>query len=246
MLKTQTRRVVKGEVEQVRGRPEWHSAATLVHRATCQRSYCEEVDDGRLACGGFEVFPPGTKHVSASPYGSPGDFLWVRETWHHCPHCPTRWVAYRSGGWVDHHVIERSDGDMRPLRPKCAAHGWRPSIHMPRWASRISLRVEAVRVERLLAITEEDAKAEGVTPYTSIGPDQVVPGPGFNGARLGDQPHRLPFADLWRSINGAESWDANPWVWVITFARVDSIPEGAKARPIPFTAPLVRAILGSP
>lgn len=160
------------------------------------------------------------------PFGLPGDFLWVRETWA-TPRRDKSIVWYRA-----RHV---------GVEPK-----WRPSIHMPRWASRISLRVEAVRVERLRAITEEDAKAEGVTPYTSIGPDQVVPGPGFNGARLGDQPHRLPFADLWRSINGAESWDANPWVWVITFARVDSIPEGAKARPIPFTAPMVRAILGSP
>lgn len=212
-MKTQTRRVVKGEVEQVRGKPDWHSAATLVHRATCQRHFCEAIGDARMACGGFEVFPKRTKRISASPYGSPGDFLWVRETWA----APRR-----------NEVVYRADDDLwEPMR-------WRPSIHMPAWASRLFLRVEAVRVERLCDITEADAEAElgWRTPRGAQG-QTVRPGP------------RDAFRALWSTINGPKSWDANPWVWVVTFARVDAITEGAVARPILFSAPMVRAILGA-
>jgi hypothetical protein len=98
---------------------------------------------------------------------------------------------------------------------------WRPSIHMPRWASRITLEVTDVRVQRLQDITDEDAKAEGVVPLEHIHEDQRVPGPGFNDCRLGDQPHRLPFAILWDEINGKRApWEADPWVWAIEFERV--------------------------
>lgn len=227
-MKTQTRRVVKW--------PTKGGNSTYAKRPPTDHEAVAEYGRGGL-------FPLERGFFGARcPYGSPGDFLWVRETWHHCPHCPTRWVAYRSGGWVDHHVIERSDGDMRPIRPKCAAHGWRPSIHMPRWASRISLRVEAVRVERLKSINPDDALAEGIEEVTG-GVD--VPGYVVHGGSLRDAvlDPRHAFRDLWWSINGAESWAANPWVWVVTFARVDSIPEGAKARPILFSSPMVRAIL---
>ena len=111
-----------------------------------------------------------------SPYGRTGDRLWVRETWGHNPEGPG--YVYRSDG----------DFDMK-------FHGdrWRPSIHMPRWASRITLEVTGVRVERLQDINEEDALAEGV---------------------------EHAFRSLWESINGPGSWDANPWVWVVEFRRV--------------------------
>ncbi len=148
------------------------------------------------------------------PYGVPGDRLWVRETF----------------AWNDPEFEEqdREDAVGRPQDPDgrwCwyrATDGeidgpWTPSIHMPRWASRLTLGVKAVRVERLQDINEDDAKAEGVEAYASIGPDQRVPGPGFNRALLRDQPHRLPFADFWRSINGEDAWEQNPWVWVVEF-----------------------------
>lgn len=75
---------------------------------------------------------------------------------------------------------------------------------MPRWASRITLEVESVRVERLQDISEEDAVAEGILPFSS-------------------SPSKIPvmqFQDLWEAINGPGSWDANPCVWVVTFKRI--------------------------
>lgn len=147
-----------------------------------------------------------------NPYGTPGDRLWVRETWGRCDRDR---VIYRADD-IDALAKERN---------WVSWPTWRPSIFMPRWASRITLEVTEVRVQRLHEISEEDAKAEGVTPYTPpdghISLDQRVPGPGFDRCRLGDQPHRLPFADLWDTINGKRApWSSNPWVWAISFRRV--------------------------
>lgn len=163
-----------------------------------------------------------------SQYGEAGDRLWVRET--HAqfavgnktglsPQC----VAYRAtcgddGGFE---YVNNGDEIMRLRVTK-----WTPAIYMPRWASRIALEVDGVRVQRLMDISDDDARAEGVEPYTPphghISPEQCVPGPGFERCRLGDQPHRLPFADLWDSINGKRApWQSNPWVWAITFKRIE-------------------------
>lgn len=169
------------------------------------------------------------------PYGSPEERLWVRETW--ClahpacaddmsdaagrPRGPEKyagsdehWFAYYRA--TDPGVVHSEDRDKSP---------WRPSIFMPRWASRITLEITEVRVQRLQEIGEDDARAEGVESYTPphghISPNQRVPGPGFDCCRLGDQPHRLPFADLWDSINGKRApWSSNPWVWCLTFRRL--------------------------
>lgn len=83
---------------------------------------------------------------------------------------------------------------------------WKPSIHMPRWASRITLEVTGVRVERLQDISEADAIAEGA-PWAACGAPQ-------------EGSHKAGFAQLWESINGSNSWSTNPWVWVIEFKRV--------------------------
>jgi hypothetical protein len=85
-----------------------------------------------------------------------------------------------------------------------------PAIHMPRWASRITLEVIAVRVERLQDISEEDAQAEGAELHTEYMPMKV----GFN--------YRQAYGGLWESINGSGSWDTNPWVWVVEFKRMRS------------------------
>jgi hypothetical protein len=154
---------------------------------------------------------------AACPYGVPGDRLWVRETWS----APLKrdGSGYESAG-----VLYRADPLWDGMSHGDFGWDWKPSIHMPRWASRLTLEVTDVRVQRLQDINEEDAKAEGVTPYTpphgNISLEQTVPGPGFDGCRLGDQPHRLPFADLWDSINAKRApWDSNPWVWAVTFRR---------------------------
>lgn len=95
---------------------------------------------------------------------------------------------------------------------------WRPSIHMPRWASRITLEVTDVRLERLQDISEEDAKAEGVATRCLAEPDES---PECSvGFRNPDGFALDNFRSLWDAINGAESWDANPWVWVVSFRRL--------------------------
>lgn len=133
------------------------------------------------------------------PYGKPGDTLWVRETW---GLMGLGGVAARPTPLFKPGLVFAADSTERPLR-------WRPSIHMPRWASRISLRVTSVRVERVQDISEEDAIAEGVEGYD--------PEACWN---AGTRSARMVFRDLWVSINGAESWEANPWVWVVGFERV--------------------------
>ena len=129
------------------------------------------------------------------PYGQPGDRLWVRETFGHfernenfAPGCE---------------VFYRADGESLALEP------WRPSIHMPRWASRITLEVTGVRVERLQGISEADAIAEGVRNSLHL--------PGGRFAREN-------FEHLWWTVNGDGSWESNPWVWVVEFKAIEAKP----------------------
>ena len=129
---------------------------------------------------------------------SPGDTLWVREAWGLHDTQP-------SDGPANAHVYYRAtDGDRHDLRYQ----RWRPSIHMPRWASRITLKVLGVHVERLQDITEEDAIAEGFNQTT------------YRDGR-GVESARLAFRNLWDGINGKGAWAANPWVWVYEFERKD-------------------------
>lgn len=140
------------------------------------------------------------------PYGVPGDRLWVRETWFHDFEYDR--LFYRADA--------DADGTVPYLVHGCAGGGvgnahidrWRPSIHMPRWASRLTLEIKAVRVERLQEISEEDARAEGVEKAE---------------ATDGALSYVLGFSDLWDSINAKRGygWHTNPWVWVVEFERVD-------------------------
>jgi hypothetical protein len=126
-------------------------------------------------------------------YGQPGDRLWVRET-------------FAVLGDEDKHVLH-----YRATHP-IEGSGWKPSIHMPRWASRITLEITSVRIERLQDISGEDSAAEGVT-----GP---IGSPRAYGV-VTKQFARDQFMRLWESINGPDSWQVNPWVWVIEFERID-------------------------
>ncbi len=141
------------------------------------------------------------------PYGQPGDRLWVRECWtlEDLPGDGERliWRSDMAASWRS----ERSDVFYLPSSYQ--PERWRPSIHMPRWASRINLEVTGVRVERLQDITEADARAEGVF---------AMPLP----PRSKSTPYRASFKALWEEINGPGSWDLNPWVWVVSFARLPS------------------------
>jgi hypothetical protein len=148
------------------------------------------------------------------PYGQPGDRLWVRETWQEDPEDDGTWAYTQYMGCKGSPL---SDIPRKFQKPEYCIYRegwtgsalvWRPSIHMPRWASRILLEITGVRVERLQDIGTEDIEAEGVT--TS---DEAIMEHGCR-ARV------IDFTKLWEGINGAGSWDANPWVWVVEFKLV--------------------------
>lgn len=134
------------------------------------------------------------------PFGAAGDRIWVRETWaRYNIDLNSHDIAYRATTPEDWPEEGR----------------WRPSIHMPRWASRILLEITDVRVERLNAISQEDAQAEGME-LTGWRPTYSDPDSGGEVMTPYDN-----FAELWSSIYGDESWKANSWVWVISFKRVE-------------------------
>jgi len=144
--------------------------------------------------------------AGVAPRFLPGDHLWIRETWAHEPgsHPDDAGFLYRATdpGW---------DAEPSGLR-------WKPSIFMPRWASRITLEITNVRVERVQDISEEDAEAEGITDAEIL--IGILSG---NGSK--EKPFARTYADLWDSINGKKHpWSSNPWVWVYEFRRVAQYP----------------------
>ena len=147
-------------------------------------------------------------HWLPCPYGQPGDRLWVRETW--CG--PFKW------GKNDGKFAYRADPESlwpENIRTPYLSL-WKPSIHMPRWASRITLEVTGVRVERLQDISEADAQAEGARECDPVsGREVLLAGPSQRGSFV------LHYRDIWEQINGPGSWDANPWVWVVEFKRLE-------------------------
>jgi hypothetical protein len=145
--------------------------------------------------------------LSLCPYGIPGDRLWVRETWRrHKENLPDG-IMYRANN-----MLSFFTGDEPEAAHDCKRTDfWRPSIFMPRWASRITLEVTGVRVERLQEITEEEAQAEGVEARRSM-KDGVAPVV---------YSYQDPFRIIWDSINGKKyPWSDNPWVWVIDFRHM--------------------------
>jgi len=157
--------------------------------------------------------------VRKCPYGQPGDRLWVRETWGVGTR-PDPFDGWRDG--VEYRADQAyltDDIELLPLYPVTLPddveldsykEGWHPSIFMPRWASRITLEITGVRVERLQEVSEDDAKAEGVE-HISVG---VMP-------RQAAWTCRQDFSRIWDRINGKKyPWDSNPWVWVIEFKRL--------------------------
>lgn len=141
------------------------------------------------------------------PYGQPGDRLWVRETWRPKSHqFPTGWPwEYKATCTQD---LTPSDGP------------WRPSIHMPRAASRLLLEITDMRIERLDEINFTESIVEGIEYVLNDAGHPI-----FKNYLTEEFDIRNPsrsFMSLWASIHGPESWDANPWVWVISFRKLDS------------------------
>ena len=139
-------------------------------------------------------------------YGQPGDRIWVRETYRvHGKATDVATLVYRAS--VRNSWTEQTHRVPVEVCNKPVSEKWTPSIHMPRWASRILLEITDVRVERLHDMSEADAKAEGATPATyKITPSEAV--------------YRVGFGDIWRSIYGQDNWLSNPLVWVIEFKRI--------------------------
>jgi hypothetical protein len=135
-------------------------------------------------------------------YGQPGDRLWVRETWKPHPD-PVNNAPI---------IYKATDGGCWPDLP------WRPSIHMPRWASRILLEITGVRVERLQETSEKDAIAEGIE---RINAGDHWAWRDYSGNRQTLSPV-FSYQSLWESINGPDSWAVNPWVWVLEFRRIET------------------------
>lgn len=153
-----------------------------------------------------ENMPATLKQLNLCPFGNVGDILWVRETW-----CKTPKAGYCYKASTD------SNGEeIRLEYLKCGSEWakWRPSIHMPKQACRILLRITEVKIERLQDITTKYAEAEGAKPIEKT----------ITNARSKDKflysDYREGFMLLWNKINGRGSWEENPWVWVIEFERV--------------------------
>lgn len=198
--KTQTRRVVKPHgwtIEQMSK----YAYVNVLNSADASGLTCKQPTT--TAHAGFKLSPDAlTPAYFACPYGTVGDQLWGRETFQPTFSDDTerQETDYETGkGFAVTYpatdgIVEWIDGDDK-ITSRCT-----PSIFMPRWASRIQLEVISIRVERLNDISEEDARAEGVSPYGDC--------------------YCAPYHRLWESINGEESWAVNPWVWVIEFKRV--------------------------
>ncbi|HHM8950284.1 hypothetical protein ACM7U6_03520 [Pseudomonas aeruginosa] len=179
----------------------------------------------------FKTLDAGLHARIICPYGEPGDRLWVRETWTDVNMCGAPALAYRAdedirdlmeepGFLDDRGAFNYDDPRVKPYPFACwyaelDRARWRPSIHMPRWASRILLEITAVRVERLQDISEEQALAEGVRGEPCDHARQACADIGCWGDTA-----KGAFGFLWESLNGEGSWAENPWVWVVEFKRV--------------------------
>lgn len=157
----------------------------------------------------------GSTTAHFCPFGAIGDRIWVRETFRvHSRATDVATLVYKASernSWTEQtHRVPVAVCN-KPATPE----KWTPSLHMPSWASRILLEITDVRVERINSISQEDAQAEGLE-LTGWRPTYSDPDSGGEVMTPYDN-----FAELWSSIYGDESWQANPWVWVIEFKRVE-------------------------
>lgn len=192
-----------------------------------------------------EIYGAGGAWLPLScPFGRVGDRLWVRETWRPIffqggtggyVGTVSEHVEYRASegkllllkctvACDGTPYVEHSDGYGKAFRDACywstrtgGSGRWRPSIHMPRWASRLTLEITGVRVERVQSISEDDAKAEGFTAAYREGSDEAtyIEGPGG-------------FRWAWDRLYAKSGlgWDANPWIWVLSVKKIGDVVEG--------------------
>ncbi|VTP12645.1 hypothetical protein PUATCC27989T_00457 [Phytobacter ursingii] len=181
--KTQTRRLVKVDfdISETATTLDWSNALASNHENVTDEDIKQKADSLN---GVIHPVINASGHMVAimCPYGKVGDRIWVRETFGDC----------------GERLVYRADIDDGA---NCKVKRWTPSIHMPREASRITLEITGVRVERLNYITEEDARSEGTTP------EPYAYAPGYEAYT---REYRLGYRKLWESIYGEENWNANP------------------------------------
>ncbi len=206
--KTQTRRLVAPKTSIVGvGKVDWSKFCwdgSQIYKDTCRHGHTDLMSAPLPWIDGLK-YKEQYLHVPYAweedctiyriyPKWSAGDKLWVRENY--CDVCNKGLTCY-AGNMISH---------------PCPICKWKPSIHMPRWASRITLEITKIRVERLQDITASDVKAEGTEVWFENHPE-----------RVGDEPHidRNYFAVMWNEINAKRgcSWESNPWVWIIEFDK---------------------------
>ncbi len=203
------------------------ASKTQTRRPVHERLYVET--DDRIYNQSDEAFGDALLRWGRCPYGKPGDVLWVRETFAiersiegleqtrpFNDGRPASVVSVDGDSWWEQPHYAATDPKPELVGENDRLLGWRSPIFMPRWASRLTLRVTDVRVQRLQEITEEDARAEGVEPHIDH-PIGDVPPSG----------HARAFERAWDAINGRRApWASSPWVWAITFERVACTGEG--------------------
>ncbi len=235
--KTMTRRVVKPVGfcrDQIAGGIPHNGKDAVLLNAPAYLKFpaCENKDCMGYGRGGARI---------PSPWKI-GDLLWVRETWAdvNSPDGPA--IAYKDGDVRTWHEFSRTFGPNMGAGPSMdydtypgnytmwfsdlfageEGHRWKPSIHMPRWASRLTLRITDVRVERVQEISEEGAMAEGIEDLGGVWRDyQLRTFDHFNTAKES-------FRSLWDSINAKRGfgWNVNPWVWVVSFEFIKMNVDG--------------------
>ncbi|HDY7252893.1 TPA: hypothetical protein RRW88_004661 [Klebsiella pneumoniae] len=200
--KTQTRRIVKGTDSAVKFCKEWNINGEEFFVVLGEKDHTGMNPVlGAISC----------------PFGAVGNRIWVREAFRvHSRATDVATLVYKASernSWTEQTHRVPVAACNKPATPE----KWTPSLHMPRWASRILLEITDVRVERLNAISEEDARAEGIIDGGCLNCGEPEP----CGCANPEPDATDAFAYLWQSIYGQENWNADPWVWVIEFKRVE-------------------------
>lgn len=220
--KTQTRRIIQSPAKNMQA----SGHKVIEYREPGDKWYGEHVFSMRNQSGTWCDYTK-EQFLAKCPFGAVGDRLWVRETWSvvshafdddglmidYVPDRPAKAVHEKpfGRGYYSGHAIYAADGGFTWGDDDGCVDGrscWKPSIHMPRWASRITLEITGVRVERLTALSDDDARNEGCPARLPHNPED-------------EHQARTWFRGLWSEIYGEESWQANPWVWIVEFKRVE-------------------------
>ena len=231
--KSVTRRIIKPQPVEPAARPLRHAAK---HPGSYFDAYCSEKKTPKNPRGMSNEWcwwtaddRPDPLTTIRCPYGAPGQILWCRETWQAWRRTSYEYDEHealtreaRSGARWAEWIEQNGKPDAIEYRATSKSLGpWTPAIHMPRWASRLTLEIVSVRVERLHAITEEDARAEGIDTLDGELDDAAIcRAAKVLGCCIEDR--RASYGALWAEINGEASLIANPMCWAISFKRIEA------------------------